>query len=142
MRINSSSLHQNPRPVWNENVSIDSRGSLPEQRAASEIERQWEPCRNYLLLVANRELNGELRAKVSPSDVVQETFLEAQKHFDQFRGSSQEELLAWLSSILHSLLRNASRRYKETQKRDVSREVRVIIIPVVGVRAEVVNRMT
>ena len=38
-----------------------------------------ESCRAYLLLVANRELDDDLQAKGAPSDLVQETFLEAQR---------------------------------------------------------------
>ena len=50
----------------------------------------------YLLLVAERELDPDLRAKGSASDLVQETFLEAQRDFARFQGSSRDELRAWL----------------------------------------------
>ena len=36
-----------------------------------------ESCRNYLLLIAGKELTSDLQAKGGASDLVQETFLEA-----------------------------------------------------------------
>jgi RNA polymerase sigma-70 factor (ECF subfamily) len=82
-----------------------------------------DPFRQYLLLVANQELPGELHAKLGPSDLVQQTFLEAQRGFGRFRGASEEELRAWLRRILLNLVANARRHYLGTDKRDVRREV-------------------
>ncbi len=79
--------------------------------------------RNYLLLVAHRELTPELRAKVSPSDVMQETFLLAQRKIASFEGRSEAELLAWLHGILINQVRTAQQRYFGVQARDVRREV-------------------
>ncbi len=80
-------------------------------------------CRNYLLLVADQRLGADLRGKVSASDLVQETFLEAQKAFGRFGGQRQDELLAWLCCILVNNLANARRRYRGTDKRALEREV-------------------
>ncbi len=81
-----------------------------------------EYCRDYLLLVANRELDPALRAKGGASDVVQEAFLHAQCKFPQFRGQSEAELLAWLRRILLNNLSNFERALR-TNKRAASREV-------------------
>ena len=53
-----------------------------------------ESCRRYLLCVARHELDLSLQAKGGASDLVQETFLEAHRDFDRFRGDSEVELLA------------------------------------------------
>src|SRR2546429_538415 len=45
-----------------------------------------ESCRGYLLQIAWEELDPALRAKGGASDLVQETFLKAQRHFAQFQG--------------------------------------------------------
>jgi RNA polymerase sigma-70 factor (ECF subfamily) len=82
-----------------------------------------ETCRRYLLSVANQELEPELQAKVSPSDVVQESFLEANRDFGQFQGHTQEDLLAWLRRILVHNLANVRRQFYETDKRRIDREV-------------------
>jgi RNA polymerase sigma-70 factor (ECF subfamily) len=85
--------------------------------------RLWQECRNYLLLVANERLDTDLHAKVSPSDLVQETFLEAQRDLAQFRGRCEEELLVWLGRILAHNAANVTRHYKATEMRAMGREV-------------------
>jgi RNA polymerase sigma-70 factor (ECF subfamily) len=81
-----------------------------------------EICRQYLLLVANRELDEQLQAKGGGSDLVQETFYEAQRDFAKFTGSTQEELLAWLRRILLNNVANFRRFHLETGKRNAGLE--------------------
>jgi RNA polymerase sigma-70 factor (ECF subfamily) len=76
-----------------------------------------------LLGISHRELDAGLRAKVAPSDLVQDTFLEAQHAFPRFQGSTEAELCAWLGSILRHNVTDLRRRYHASQKRDVLREV-------------------
>jgi RNA polymerase sigma-70 factor (ECF subfamily) len=84
--------------------------------------RLLEMCRHYLLAVANKELTPALWAKVAPSDIVQDTLLEAGRDFRAFHGGNEEELLAWLRGILRHNVANV-RRHFETGKREVVREV-------------------
>jgi RNA polymerase sigma-70 factor (ECF subfamily) len=81
-----------------------------------------ESCRTYLMMVANQELDRDLRAKLGPSDVVQETFITAQQVFERFAGRSQEELLAWLRQILVNKIAEARRHYFRAQRRALGRE--------------------
>ena len=82
-----------------------------------------DSCRTYRVWVADRELDPALRAKGGASDLVQETFLEAQRDFAQFQGASEAELRAWLSRLLFNNVCNFSRRFRDTDKRAVDREV-------------------
>jgi RNA polymerase sigma-70 factor (ECF subfamily) len=82
-----------------------------------------ETCRAYLLLIAERELDSDLRAKGGASDLVQETFAEAHRHFARFQGDSEADLRAWLRRLLLNNLADFSRRYRETDKRHIGREV-------------------
>jgi RNA polymerase sigma-70 factor, ECF subfamily len=82
-----------------------------------------DTCRTYLLLVANRQLPNDVRAKVGASDLVQETFLQAQRIFERFQGESPEELRAWLVAILDNKLAQVKRHYLGTAMRDIGREV-------------------
>lgn len=70
----------------------------------------WHNCRTYLLLIANQELDAELRSQGAPSDLVQQTLLQARQHLGRFRGSSARELRAWLRRILWNELRSWRRR--------------------------------
>jgi RNA polymerase sigma-70 factor (ECF subfamily) len=78
---------------------------------------------NYLLLVADRNLPDDMRAKVAPSDIFQQTYIEAQRHIKHFGGTSERDLIAWLRQILLNNVRDAVRQYQSRQKRQVSREV-------------------
>jgi RNA polymerase sigma-70 factor (ECF subfamily) len=81
-----------------------------------------EACRGYLLLIAQQELEPALQAKGGASDLVQQTFLEAQKDLAGFRGSTPEALLAWMRRLLLNNLANFRRDYRR-HKRRASREV-------------------
>lgn len=88
----------------------------------SSLGRLLQEYRNYLLLMADDELGSDLKVKVSPSDVVQESCLEVKRHFGQFAGSSPEEFQAWLRRVMLNNIANVARAYRETEKRNVARE--------------------
>ena len=77
---------------------------------------------HYLSLLARVQVGRRLQGKVDPADLVQETFLEAHRHFPGFRGQSEPEVAAWLRQILAGVLANLVRRYLGTQGRDVRLE--------------------
>jgi RNA polymerase sigma-70 factor (ECF subfamily) len=93
------------------------------QGSNSALGRLLEACRPFLLNVARGALDADLQAKGSGSDLVQETFLEAQQDFAQFTGTTEQELKAWLCRILLNNLANFTRRYRRTAKRAVKREL-------------------
>jgi RNA polymerase sigma-70 factor (ECF subfamily) len=82
-----------------------------------------EACRRYLLLIARRELGEDLQAKASASDLVQQTFLEAQRDFGRFVGDSEAAWRAWLRRLLINNLATFAREYRATAKRDIHREL-------------------
>src|SRR5262245_15588337 len=98
---------------------------LPAAQAGSQeaLGEILEACRRYLLGIANQEFDSGLRAKGNPSDLVQETFLEAQRDFQNFRGSTEAELQTWLRRILLHNLANFIRHYRQTSRRQIGREV-------------------
>ncbi len=59
-----------------------------------------ENYRAYLTVLAQRYLDPRLNGRLDPADVVQITFLEAQRDLASFRGHQIEELLGWLRNIL------------------------------------------
>ena len=77
--------------------------------------------RSYLRLLAQLHLDPRLRGKVDPSDLVQQTLLQAHQARDSFRGQSQAELAGWLRQILARNLAHAVRDLTRA-RRDVARE--------------------
>src|SRR5262249_24565743 len=53
---------------------------------------------------------------------IQDTFLEAHRHFDRFRGTTEAELTAWLRQILAGRLSKLVRHYYGTGRRDIRLE--------------------
>src|SRR6516165_3276457 len=81
-----------------------------------------EAYRNYLTLLARTGINSSLSGKADASDLVQDTLLKAFEHFQQFRGQTEGELIAWLRQILARNLADLVRRYQAADGRNVSRE--------------------
>jgi RNA polymerase sigma-70 factor (ECF subfamily) len=86
------------------------------------MEKLIRASRSFLWTLALREVPSDLRPKVSASDLVQESLLEAHRDFAGFGGSHPQELYAWLRRILLNNLANSRRRYRKL-KRQLKREV-------------------
>jgi RNA polymerase sigma-70 factor (ECF subfamily) len=93
--------------------------------APDAIGRIFEAARSHLLQLADHELPAELRAKVGPSDLVQETAVDVHRDFTQFTGTTAEECFAWLREILRHNVIDAVRHYRESLKRSIDREERL-----------------
>lgn len=77
----------------------------------------------YLRWIANTCLDARIRQRVSESDIVQETFARAVKHFADFRGKSAAEFRAWMRTILINCANREVERHLMTTGRDARREV-------------------
>jgi RNA polymerase sigma-70 factor (ECF subfamily) len=80
-----------------------------------------ERFRGYLLLLAQLHWDSCLQGQLDPSDLVQQSLLEAYKKRDQFQGTSEAEMAGWLRQILAHNLADAIRRSRRA-KRDVHLE--------------------
>jgi RNA polymerase sigma-70 factor (ECF subfamily) len=114
---------QHRQPIPGHDAGIAKCIALARAGSREALGRLLDWCRPYLLLVSNRELDSDLYAKAGPSDVVQQTFLEAQQDFADFRGTSEADLLAWLRGILRHNLASLHRHYHGTAMRCYDREI-------------------
>ncbi len=102
---------------------IDKLFASAKQGSTSCLGRLLTLYSNYLKLLIAAQLDDRLRVRVSPSDIVQETFFEAHRDFYQFRGQSTGEFVAWLRKILVNNLLHVVEQHWLAEKRDVRREV-------------------
>ncbi len=93
---------------------------MPAQ--AKTASRPLEEYRDYLRFLARLQIDPRLQAKLDPSDVVQETLLNAHEKRATFRGTTEAEMAAWLRAILANNLAQTLRRFGR-QRRDADLEV-------------------
>jgi RNA polymerase sigma-70 factor, ECF subfamily len=86
------------------------------------IGRLLEFYRSYLRILARIEIGRRLQGKLDASDLVQETFLEAHRHFPRFAGANEPQLVQWLRQILAAKVANLVRHYFGTQSRNLRLE--------------------
>jgi RNA polymerase sigma-70 factor (ECF subfamily) len=120
---------------WQSCIAAAQQG---DREALGEV---FQRVRAYLRSRAQQQLDGLLQVKVSPSDVVQETLLEAHRNFATFRGQSRAELVLWLHGILNHRVHTAYRKFRGTDKRNISRETSLYEVcesnqePILGIDA-------
>ena len=83
---------------------------------------ELERFRHYLSLLARLGFDDRLRKKLDPSDVVQQTLLEAHRGRALFQGQTAAQQAAWLRQILTRKLADAGRDLRRG-KRNVEREI-------------------
>jgi RNA polymerase sigma-70 factor (ECF subfamily) len=88
-----------------------------DKSAAGEL---LESYRTPLKATAVAAMPPELKAKLSASDLVQQTFLDAQRRIDSFLGESPEMLAAWLRAALVNKLRDELRRVRSPARAGVA----------------------
>ena len=110
--------HRPSPKEWFNHLLEAARAGCPESMG-----RLLEEYRGHLLYLANSEVPTDLRPKVAPSDLVQETIVAAYDAFRQFHGESQGEFLVWLRRILARTLLDFLRAWRQRQKRAVHLEV-------------------
>jgi RNA polymerase sigma-70 factor (ECF subfamily) len=110
---------------------MDSASRPDVERLLAEARQGRSDClgvlmqlyRNYLYLLARTQVDLHLQGLASPSDLVQETFLQACGRFEQFRGNTEKELLGWLRRILINNLGQLVEKHLLARKRDARRQL-------------------
>lgn len=81
--------------------------------------------RATILKLAERRLDARLRARLDPSDIVQETHLEATRLLDDFLARRPMSFSLWLIKTAHQRVTKAQRHHLDAAKRSVKREYRL-----------------
>jgi RNA polymerase sigma-70 factor (ECF subfamily) len=97
--------------------------ALAKDDADQGLGRLLDLYRGYLGLLARMEVGPRLKRKVDPSDLVQETLLDAHRQFAHFEGTTEAQFLAWLRRILAGKAANTVRHYLGTQSRNLQQEL-------------------
>lgn len=84
-------------------------------------ETLFDQVQDFLRLMADKHLDMNMRHKIAASDIVQQTFCNAVKNLDGFRGENAAEFHGWLKAIVINEVKNA-RRDLRTAKRDFTKE--------------------
>jgi RNA polymerase sigma-70 factor (ECF subfamily) len=100
----------------------DPEAKIEQARGSGDLGLLLDDYRNYLTLLARVEIGRRLQGKVDASDLVQETFLEAHRHFENFRGDTEAQFAAWLRQILATRVANLVRRFVGAKARDIRLE--------------------
>jgi RNA polymerase sigma-70 factor, ECF subfamily len=107
------------------NLTPTTLSRLLEQARNGDGESQGALLRHYfryLRMLSQGHLDERVRMRVSASDVVQETLLEAHRDFAKFAGTSLQEFTGWLRKILFNNLARAVENHLLAAKRDVRRQ--------------------
>src|SRR4051812_8366703 len=85
------------------------------------MSRSLESYRDQLRVLARLKIGARHRAKIDPSDLVQQALLNAHRSREELRGRSEAERGAWLRQILVRQVAHAVRDLGRA-RRDVRRE--------------------
>ena len=89
----------------------------------SALEELMDSHRRYLRRVVELRMDSDLRRRVDPSDVVQETHLVATQRIDDFLSRRPISFRLWLRGAALERLLMLRRRHIGAQKRSINREV-------------------
>jgi len=103
-------------------MTIQEKMDAARSGASEALGDLLEGYRNYLRLLARIQIGRRLQGKLDASDLVQDSLLDAHRHFPAFRGSDESQLVQWLRQILAAKASNLIRHYFGTKGRDVRLE--------------------
>jgi RNA polymerase sigma-70 factor, ECF subfamily len=114
-------LASNKRPNVSDTATVNGRAGVHSVPQSPDLNQY----RGYLRALTQVELGRRLQSKVDPSDIVQQSLLEAHQDLAALKGRTEPELIAWLRTILARNLLNTVRDFA-AQKRDIRREQSLI----------------
>jgi RNA polymerase sigma-70 factor (ECF subfamily) len=108
------------KPDSEETCHLLERVQAGEREAFDGLLARYRP---FLRQLVDMRLDARLRARLDPSDVVQETQLEAFRRLPDFLERRPMPFRLWLRKTVQERLRMAERRHLEASRRSVGREL-------------------
>src|SRR5437870_7776723 len=97
------------------------------ERAAAGDAEAWQTivahCHGRLRRMIALRFDRELQARVDPSDVLQDAYLEASRQLNQYLADPKIPFYLWLRLIAGARLMRAQRFHLGTQMRDARRDI-------------------
>ena len=109
----SSSLAATPQPC----------ASAPWREHTDALAAVFTTQRDRLRRTVQLRLDARLVSRIEPEDVLQESYLEARKRFDQRRGLPGDSLFVWARMVVEQTVVDVARRHLGARKRAVGAEV-------------------
>ena len=105
--------------------SSETRSLLDDAQAGDRqaLDRLFRRHRHYLTRVVDLRLDPRLRSRVDPSDVVQETQLEAARRVSQYLDDRALPFRLWLRQIAIDRLLMLHRKHLQSRRRTVTRDL-------------------
>jgi RNA polymerase sigma-70 factor (ECF subfamily) len=105
--------------------SADTVGLIERARAGDRhaLNELFARHRARLRRMVEMRLHGRLQARVDPSDVIQDAFLEVTARIDDYLRDPKLPLFLWLRLVVGERLATLHRHHLGTQMRDAGREV-------------------
>ena len=75
-------------------------------------DEEFGEFRDYLMVLARSQVSVDLRGRIDPSDLVQETLCDALRDLPRYRGRTRAEMMGWLRSVLKFNLIDRLRRLR------------------------------
>ena len=95
---------------------------LARQGDDSARNQLFEACRSFVAVMARVQLHRRLQSKIDPSDLVQQSMLDAHRALSDFQGHTPQEWLAWLKQIVQHNALDADKHYRGAARRDLRKE--------------------
>ena len=102
--------------------TLQVRARAGDREALAALFTRYRPRLRGMLQL---RMDPRLRGRVDPSDILQETFLDASRRFDRYLEDERMPLFLWVRFLAAQKLLEAHRRHLGAQRRDARREVRL-----------------
>ena len=99
---------------------LGSKGGEERRKLLGEL---FTKHRARLRTMVAMRLDGRLRGRVDPSDVLQDAFLESSRRIDEYLERPEAPLFVWLYFLTAQALQTVHRRHLGARARDARREV-------------------